>query len=165
MDKKKEIILLGKESSMKPVVMTRNIYSCMYHGVCLPANSSTKIFLQFWMKSLYVPLEKIQVFLPNRFCKLFNLHDDERTWLGNPFGIPRNSAINPILDFLNSGIFIKSLFFPIIKCVPANSEHIFSSLESSPIINSSDFINQKTFPPWHNFAPNLHLLTLIAHFP
>jgi hypothetical protein len=27
-------------------------------------------------------------------------------WLGNPFGIPRNSAINPILDLLNSGIFI-----------------------------------------------------------
>jgi hypothetical protein len=26
--------------------------------------------------------------------------------LGNPFGIPRNSTINPIPDLLNSGIFI-----------------------------------------------------------
>jgi hypothetical protein len=33
------------------------------------------------------------------------------TWLGNPFGIPRNSAINPILDLLNYGIFIGILFF------------------------------------------------------
>ncbi len=33
------------------------------------------------------------------------------TWLGNPFGIPWNSAINPILDLLNSGIFIGFLFF------------------------------------------------------
>jgi hypothetical protein len=45
MDKKKEIAFLGKESSMKQVVMTRNIYSCMNHGVCLPTESSTKIFL------------------------------------------------------------------------------------------------------------------------
>jgi hypothetical protein len=35
MDKKKEITFLGKESSMKQVSMTRNIYSCMNHGVCL----------------------------------------------------------------------------------------------------------------------------------
>jgi hypothetical protein len=33
------------------------------------------------------------------------------TWLGNPFGIPRDSAINPIPDLLNSGIFIGILFF------------------------------------------------------
>jgi hypothetical protein len=32
-------------------------------------------------------------------------------WLGNPFGIPRNSAINPIPDLLNSKIFIQILFF------------------------------------------------------
>jgi hypothetical protein len=32
-------------------------------------------------------------------------------WLGNPFGIPQNSAINPIPDLLNSGIFIRILFF------------------------------------------------------
>jgi hypothetical protein len=33
------------------------------------------------------------------------------TWLGNPFGIPLDSAINPIPDLLNSGIFIGILFF------------------------------------------------------
>ncbi len=31
--------------------------------------------------------------------------------LGNLFGIPQNSAINPIPDLLNSGIFIGILFF------------------------------------------------------
>ncbi len=31
--------------------------------------------------------------------------------LRNPFGIPQNSAINPILDLLNSEIFIGILFF------------------------------------------------------
>ncbi len=34
-----------------------------------------------------------------------------RPRLGNPFGIPRNSAINLILDLWNSGIFIGILFF------------------------------------------------------
>jgi hypothetical protein len=34
-----------------------------------------------------------------------------QTWLGNSFGIPRNSTINPIPDLLNSGIFIGILFF------------------------------------------------------
>jgi hypothetical protein len=45
MDKKKEITFLGKESSMKQVLMTWNIYSCMNHGVCLPTESSRKICL------------------------------------------------------------------------------------------------------------------------
>jgi hypothetical protein len=31
--------------------------------------------------------------------------------MGNLFRIPRNSAINPISDLLNSGIFIGILFF------------------------------------------------------
>jgi hypothetical protein len=72
------------------------------------------------------------------------------TWLGNPFGIPWNSAINPILDLLNSGIFI--VFFPIVKCVPANSKHVFSGLESSPAIVSSDFMNRKKFPLYFSVA-------------
>ncbi len=53
--------LLGKELSMKPVVMTRNIYSFMNHGVCLHTENSTKICLQFWMNSVYIHLEKRQV--------------------------------------------------------------------------------------------------------
>jgi hypothetical protein len=32
-------------------------------------------------------------------------------WLGNPFGIPQNYAINPIPDLLNSRNFVKILFF------------------------------------------------------
>jgi hypothetical protein len=82
MDKKKEmivlIIFLGKELSMRPLVMTRNIYSFMNRGVCVNTESFTKICLQFWMNSVYVHLEKRQVSLPNRFCKHFGLHDDER---------------------------------------------------------------------------------------
>ncbi len=63
-NKKKEmivlIIFLGKESSMKPVVMTRNIYSFMNCG-CLHSENSTKICLRFWMNSVCVHLEKRQV--------------------------------------------------------------------------------------------------------
>jgi hypothetical protein len=67
------------------------------------------------------------------------------------------------IDFSNFGPFglrnlHRNFIFSIVKCVPANSEQVFSSSESSPTIYSSDFMNQKTFPPWHNFAPNLHLL-------
>ncbi len=41
----KEITFLGKESSMKQVSMTRNIYSCMNRDVCSPTESSIKICL------------------------------------------------------------------------------------------------------------------------
>ena len=75
MDKKKEITYLGKESSMKPMVMTRNIYSCMNCGVCLPTESSTKICLQDEV-SLRTFAEKTSI--QNRFCNHFGLHDDER---------------------------------------------------------------------------------------
>jgi hypothetical protein len=52
MDKKEMIVMiffLDKELSMKPGVMTGNIYSCKNHGVCLHIESSTKIYLKFWM--------------------------------------------------------------------------------------------------------------------
>jgi hypothetical protein len=52
------IIFLGKELSMKPVMMTKNIYRFMNYGVCLHTESSIKICLQFWMNSVYVHLEK-----------------------------------------------------------------------------------------------------------
>ena len=58
-------------------------------------------------------------------------------WLGNLLGIPRP------FELWN---FHRNFIFWIIKCVPANSEHVFSGLESSPAINSSDFMNQKMFP-------------------
>ncbi len=65
MDKKKQmivlIIFLGKELSMKPVVMTRNIYSFINHDVCFHTESSTKICLQFQMNSVGLHLEKRQV--------------------------------------------------------------------------------------------------------
>ncbi len=66
--------------------------------------------------------------------------------LGNPFGIPPNSAIILILDLLDSGIFHRNFIFPIVKCVPANSELVFSGSESSPTIDCSNFMNRKTFP-------------------
>ena len=77
MDKKKEITFLGKESSMKQVLMTRNIYSCMNHGVCLPTESSTKNLLVILDEvSLRTFGEKTSI--PNRFCKPFDLHYDEK---------------------------------------------------------------------------------------
>ncbi len=53
--------LFGQGISMKPVVMTRNIYSFMNHGVYLHTESSTKICLQFWMNSVYEHMEERQV--------------------------------------------------------------------------------------------------------
>jgi hypothetical protein len=51
MDKKKEMVVtiffFGKELSMKPVVMTRNIYGFTNHGVCLRTESSTKSACNF----------------------------------------------------------------------------------------------------------------------
>jgi hypothetical protein len=53
-------------------------------------------------------------------------------------------------DYSNSGPFElqnfhQNFIFLIVKYVPANSEHVSSSLESSPAIDSSDFMNRKTF--------------------
>ncbi len=41
----------------------------------------------------------------------------------------------------------------IVKCVPANLEHIPTGLEAFPAINSSDFMNWKTFLPFVFFGP------------
>jgi hypothetical protein len=66
----------------------------------------------------YQPYTVIPTLLGSDFGALGHLQsqNDEimswlRPWLGNPFGIPRNCAINPILDLFNSGIFIGILFF------------------------------------------------------
>ncbi len=57
-------------------------------------------------------------------------------------------GILQLLKFWTFGLqnFLWNFIFPIIKCVPANSEHVFYGLESSPAIYSSDFMNQKMFP-------------------
>ncbi len=44
--------------------------------------------------------------------------------------------------------FHRNLIFSIVKCFPANSEHVPAGLESSPTIDSSNFMNQKTFLPF-----------------
>jgi hypothetical protein len=41
--------------------------------------------------------------------------------------------------------FHRNFIFPIVKCVPANLEHIPASLESSPTIDSPNFMIRKTF--------------------
>jgi hypothetical protein len=41
--------------------------------------------------------------------------------------------------------FHQNFIFLIAKCVSANSEHIPTGSESTPTIDSSDFMNQKTF--------------------
>jgi hypothetical protein len=42
--------------------------------------------------------------------------------------------------------FHQNFIFSIVKCVPANSEHIPAGSECSPTIDSSNFMNQKMFP-------------------
>jgi hypothetical protein len=59
--------------------------------------------------------------------------------------------------------FHRNFIFLIVKCVPVNSEHISSSLESSPAIDSSDFMNQKTFLPSVFFGPpKRHLVVYLS---
>jgi hypothetical protein len=62
----------------------------------------------------------------------------------------RNLSNSGPFDLRN---FYQNFIFLIIKCVHANSEHISSRLESSPAIDSSNFMNQKTFPPSVFFWP------------
>ncbi len=69
MDKKKEITFLGKESSMKQVLMTRNIYSCMNRGVCLPTESSIKNLLVILDEVTLRTFGGKKTSIPNRFCK------------------------------------------------------------------------------------------------
>ncbi len=70
----------------------------------------------------------------------------------------RNSA--ELRDYSDSGPFElrnfhQNFIFPIIKCVPANSEHVSSGLQSSPAIDSSDFMNRKTFPLYMSVASGI----------
>ncbi len=63
--------------------------------------------------------------------------------------------------------FHRNFIFLIVKCVPANSEQVSSSSESSPAINSSNFMNRKTFPlyvsgKWRQIL-RLNAPTLFAH--
>jgi hypothetical protein len=43
--------------------------------------------------------------------------------------------------------FHQNFIFPILKCVPANLEDVPAGSESSPAIDSSDFMNGKMFLP------------------
>ena len=68
-------------------------------------------------------------------------------------------------DYSDSGPFQLRNFhwnfiFLIAKFVPANSEHVPASLESTPTINFSDLLQQKMFPPFFFGLPKLHLLVL-----
>jgi hypothetical protein len=79
-------------------------------------------------------------------------------------------------DYSNSGPFelrncCRNFIFLIVKCVPANLEHVLPSLESSPAIDSSDFMNQKTFLLYLSvasgikFQDSMHQLFLHAPLP
>ncbi len=48
-----------------------------------------------------------------------------------------------------------NLIFPIVKCAPANSEHVPAGIESSPAIDSSDFMNQKKVPLYMSVASGI----------
>ncbi len=63
--------------------------------------------------------------------------------IGNPAEFRNYSNSGPF-ELWN---FHQNFIFPIVKCVPANSDHESSGLESSPAIDSSNFMNWKTFLP------------------
>ncbi len=73
-------------------------------------------------------------------------------------GIPRLIQFRTIWTPKFSSNFI----FLIVKCVPANSEHIFSGSESTPDIYFSDFMNRKAFLPWVFFWPNMKISSGIS---
>ncbi len=56
--------------------------------------------------------------------------------------------------------FDRNFIFPIVKLVPANSEHVPAILEYFPTIDSSNFMHRKRFLPLIIFPPKLHLLVL-----
>jgi hypothetical protein len=56
--------------------------------------------------------------------------------------------------------FHRNVIIPIVKCVPANLEHVPAGLESSPTIHFSVFMNRKTFLPFIFCPPLSHLLVL-----
>jgi hypothetical protein len=65
-------------------------------------------------------------------------------------------------DYSDSGDFEQQNFhlnfiFPIAKCVSTNSEHISSSSESSPAIDSSNFMNRKTFSLYMSVARGIKI--------
>jgi hypothetical protein len=66
-------------------------------------------------------------------------------------------------NYSNSGPFElrnfhRNFIFLMGKCVPTNSEHISSGLESSPTIDTSDFMNWKTFPLYMSMASGIKFL-------
>ncbi len=86
----------------------------------------------------------------------------------------RNSA--KFHNYSNSGPFElhnfhRNFIFLIVKCVPANSEHISFGSESSPAIHSSNFMNRKTFPLYMSvasvikFRDSTHQLFLCSPLP
>jgi hypothetical protein len=72
----------------------------------------------------------------------------------------RNTA--EFRDYSDSGPFElrnfhRNFIFPIVKCVPANLEHVPTGSESSPAIDSSDFMNRKTFPLYLSVASGIKI--------
>jgi hypothetical protein len=67
--------------------------------------------------------------------------------------------------------FHQNFIFPIVKCVSANLEHVPAGLESSPTIDSSDFMNRKMFLLYMSvasgikFQDSMHKLFLHAPSP
>jgi hypothetical protein len=57
--------------------MTRNIYSFMNRGICLHTESSTKNLLAI-LDELSLRTFAEKTCIPNRFCKTFDLHNDEK---------------------------------------------------------------------------------------
>jgi hypothetical protein len=74
------------------------------------------------------------------------------TWKSVEFCNYSNSGPFELLNFHQNFI------FPIVKCVPADLEHVPVGSESSPTIDSFDFMNQKMFPLYLSVVSGIKFL-------
>ncbi len=89
-----------------------------------------------------------------KLCKMVEC-TSVSSWLGNPVGIPWNSAVIPIPNIFTPRIFHQNFMFLIKNFVPTNSEHVPASSIYFPTINFSNFMHQKKIPQFFIFLAKL----------
>jgi hypothetical protein len=88
---------------------------------------------------------------------VYSRHLDDRRWLGWEIRL----EFRKIQQFFRFRTpfelqnFHQNFIFPIVKCVPADSEHVPSGSESSAAINFSNFMNWKTLPLYMSVASGI----------
>ncbi len=112
-----------------------SVLACLHHGIVLGV---------FRVTSPTPP--QVSLRGPRKDFLAVNDRCTTMCWhvLGGPWKAcsrPHKTGQSPTRRFLLT----PQLVVQVIKCVPTNSEHVSSGSESSPAIDSSNFMNQKTF--------------------